>query len=316
MHGTFQVEENQGEMSVLSGKAPVRLMRNYQLEVLNYTKGRGKMICSLAGYEECVDQDEVIASIGYDCDSDIENPCGSVFCRNGAGFLVSYDKVEQYMHLKKVVRSDAEKYRPYQPRKVDEEEVLRVYERTYGPIQTRLHRPSKVDIEENIEVKSDIKKQCLLVDGYNIIHAWEELALLAKDNLDAARNRLIDILSSYQGYRKCLLILVFDAYKVKDNIGSMTYNGSIYIVYTKTAQTADAYIEKATHEMNEDYQVRVATSDFLEQLIISGQQALRISAREFEKEVAFVCETGMKEYESKQKRIGHRMLEGLRDEKK
>ena len=313
MHGTFQVEENQGEMSVLSGKAPVRLMRNYQLEVLNYTKGRGKMICSLAGYEECVDQNEVIASIGYDCDSDIENPCGSVFCRNGAGFLVPYDKVEQYMHLKKVVRSDAEKYRPYQPRKVDEEEVLRVYERTYGPIQTRLYRPSKVEIEENIEVKSDIKKQCLLVDGYNIIHAWEELALLAKDNLDAARNRLIDILSSYQGYRKCLLILVFDAYKVKDNIGSMTYNGSIYIVYTKTAQTADAYIEKATHEMNEDYQVRVATSDFLEQLIISGQQALRISAREFEKEVAFVCETGMKEYESKQKRIGHRMLEGLRE---
>lgn len=313
MHGTFQVEENQGEMSVLSGKAPVRLMRNYQLEVLNYTKGRGKMICSLAGYEECVDQNEVIASIGYDCDSDIENPCGSVFCRNGAGFLVPYDKVEQYMHLKKVVRSDAEKYRPYQPRKVDEEEVLRVYERTYGPLQTRLYRPSKVEIEENIEVKSDIKKQCLLVDGYNIIHAWEELALLAKDNLDVARNRLIDILSSYQGYRKCLLILVFDAYKVKDNIGSMTYNGSIYIVYTKTAQTADAYIEKATHEMNEDYQVRVATSDFLEQLIISGQQALRISAREFEKEVAFVCETGMKEYESKQKRIGHRMLEGLRE---
>ena len=313
MHGTFQVEDNQGEMSVLSGKAPVRLMRNYQLEVLNYTKGRGKLICSLAGYEECVDQDEVVASIGYDCDRDTENPCGSVFCRNGAGFFVPYDKVEEYMHIKKVFRSDADKYRPYQPRKVDEEEVLRVYERTYGKVETRLYRPSnRRDDEEKIDIKKEVKKACLLVDGYNIIHAWEELALLAKDNLDAARSRLIDLLSSYQGYRKCLLILVFDAYKVKDNIGSMTYNGSIYIVYTKTAQTADAYIEKATHEMSQDYLVQVATSDSLEQLIISGQRALRISAREFEKEVAYVCETGLKEYESKQGRSGHRMLEGLR----
>ncbi|MGN1343473.1 MAG: NYN domain-containing protein [Traorella sp.] len=310
--GTFEVE-NDGEMSVITGKGAVRLLRNYQMEVLNYTKGLGKLTCSLSGYEECVDANKVIEEIGYNCASDLDNPADSVFCKNGAGFIVPYNEIDSYMHLKRVYRSESEKYQAHRLHKIDESEVLRVYERTYGPTKTRLRSPKKDLDDKPIDIKTDIKKQCLLVDGYNIIHAWEELSSLAKDNLDAARDRLIDILSSYQGYKKCLLILVFDAYKVKQNLGKMTFNGNIHIVYTKTAQSADNYIESATHTLKNDYQITVATSDALEQLIVSGQGAMRLSAREFEKEVEYITQTNLKEYHDSQSKAGHRQLEKIRD---
>lgn len=308
--GTFSIEENQEDFCVLTGKAPVRTFRNYQFDVLNYTKGQGRLSFFLSGYEPCKDE-EIIQEIGYDCERDTENPCGSIFCKNGAGFYVPYDQVEQYMHIKKIKNKSAG-YESYVRHKIDDEEVLRVYERTYGAAKTRL--PKRTDIsEEKVEIKENkTLKKCLLIDGYNVIHAWEDLASIAADHLDAARDRLIDIMSSYQGYQKCLLILVFDAYKVKGQMGSMFYNGSIYITYTKTAQTADSYIEKATHELKNDYSVSVVTSDALEQLIISGQGAMRISAREFEKEVMFSFKRNMQEYENKMSKSGHRMLENLR----
>ena len=310
-NGSFEVE-NDGDMSVIIGKAAVRKMRNYQMEVLNYTKGSGKLYCSLFGYEECVDADEVIKEINYQVDSDLENPCGSVFCKNGAGYLVPYDEVEKHMHIKYVYRSDAEKYQAHRIHRIDDSEVLRVVERIYGPTKTRLRTPKKELDDSRVEISTDIKNQCILVDGYNIIHDWEELSALAQDDLNAARERLIDILSSYQGYKKCLLILVFDAYKVKANLGHMHFNGSIHIVYTKTAQTADSYIESATHKLKHDYHVTVATSDALEQLIVSGQGAMRLSAREFEKEVEYVTTTSIKEYQAKQSTVGHRTLEKIR----
>ena len=310
-NGSFEVNSD-GEMSIITGKAPVRLLRNYQMEVLNYTKGLGKLTCILAGYEECINQDSIIQNSGYNCALDIDNPSDSVFCRNGAGFIVPYNEIDNYMHLKRVYRSESEKYQAHRLHKIDDNEVLRVYERTYGPTKTRLRKPKKDLDDKTIDIKLDIKKQCLLVDGYNIIHSWEKLSELAKDNLDAARDHLIDILSNYQGYKKCLLILVFDAYKVKQNMGKMHFNGSIHIVYTKTAQTADSYIENATHQLKHDYQVSVATSDALEQLIVLGQQAIRISAREFEKEVEYTTKTSIKEYHEKQSKVGHRLLEELR----
>ena len=310
-NGTFEVE-NDGEMSIVVGKAPVRLMRNYQMEVLNYTKGLGKLTCSLLGYEECIDQESVIENSHYNCATDIDNPSDSVFCKNGAGFIVPYDKIDEYMHLKRVYRSDSERYEAHRIHRIDDSEVLKVYEKIYGPTKTMLRKPKKDLDDEHININIDIKKQCLLVDGYNIIHSWDELSELASQNLDAARDKLIDILSSYQGYKKCLLILVFDAYKVKNNMGKMHYNGSIHIVYTKTAQSADSYIESATHQLKHDYQVSVATSDALEQLIVSGQNALRISAREFEKEVEYITQTSIKEYNQKQSKVGNRLLEDLR----
>lgn len=310
--GTFTIEDELNQMSIITGKAPVSTMRNYQMEVLNYTSGKGKLMCQLLGYEKCHNSEEIIEKFHYDSENDGNNPCGSVFCRNGAGFYVPWNEVENYMHLKSILKSESDNYQRVQKSTVDEDELLRIFERTYGPTKTRLAQPRIEKKEEKVIVKTSIKKQCLLVDGYNIIHDWNELKKLAKDNLDVARDRLIDILSNYQGYKNCCLILVFDAYKVPSNTGKMFYNGSIYIVYTKTAQTADSYIESATHELVKEYQVSVATSDALEQLIVSGQGARRISAREFEKEVAYTSTSNMKEYESKQSKAGHRKLENLR----
>lgn len=310
-HGTFEVQ-NDSEICILTGKAPIHELRNYQMEVLNYTKGTGKLYCSLYGYEECINQEAILKEINYQVEHDIDNPSDSVFCRNGAAIIIPYDEVEQHMHLKYVYRSESEKYQTHRIHRIDESEVLRVYERTYGPTKTRLRKP-KIELDEShVDVSVNIKPQCILVDGYNIIHDWKELAALAQQDLNAARDRLIDILSNYQGYKKCLLILVFDAYRVKSNLGHQQFNGSIHIVYTKTAQTADSYIESATHTLKHDYNVTVATSDNLEQIIVSGQGALRISAREFEKEVEFISQTNLKDYQDKQSKVGHRMLEDIR----
>ena len=315
-NGTFTIEENDNDLCILTGKAPVRKLANYQMEVLNYSKGLGKLTCSLDGYDKCVDAEEIITTINYDCDNDAENPCGSVFCEGGAGFYVPYNEVEQYMHLKMTYTKQApERVISAQPRKynISDEELKRVVSRIHGPERPKkVIEAKKVKAEDRTPSKPvTIKKKCVLVDGYNIIHSWEELKELASHQLDAARDKLIDLLSSYQAYKKCLLIVVFDAYKVKSHVGSQHYNGNIHIVFTKTAQTADEYIEKTAHELSKDYQITVATSDALEQLIVFGQGAVRISAREFEREIKYLHTSNTKEYQSKQTG-GHYPLQELR----
>ena len=314
--GTFTIEENENDLCILTGRAPVRKLSNYQMEVLNYTKGLGKLTCTLDGYDTCIDAEEVIEAMRYDCDNDAENPCGSVFCEGGAGFYVPYNEVEQYMHLKLTyTRQEPERIASAQPRKysISDEELKRVVSRIHGPERPKKYvEPKKVKAVEKTNTKPVVaKKNCVLVDGYNIIHSWEELKELANKQLDAARDKLIDILSSYQAYKKCLLIVVFDAYKVQSHVGSTHFNGNIHIVFTKTAQTADEYIEKTAHELSKDYNIRVATSDGLEQLIVLGQGGTRISAREFEREIQYLHTTNVKEYQNKQTG-GHYPLQDLR----
>ena len=331
MYGTFAAPEMDGEYAVLTGEAPVVTMRDYQREMNAYTGGRGRIFCSLKGYLPCHNAEEVIADAAYDPEADLANPTGSVFCAHGAGFVVNWDQVEDYMHVESGLELEAaplpddgdkepasklswkEQEREYQ---VTQKELEEIFERTYGPIKPRAgeyeaprksrkgwkrsHRDvefaaSKSAAAENAEhtqnaekekkKKEAPQKEYLLVDGYNIIYAWEDLNELSKVNIDGARTKLMDILCNYQGYKNCTLILVFDAYKVKGNSGSVEKYHNIYVVYTKEAETADQYIEKAVHDIGRKYQVRVATSDNLEQMIILGQGGSRISAREFRVEI-------------------------------
>lgn len=299
MGGTFNPPETYGEMTVISGNAPVSTMRDYSKDVTLYTGGKGRLNCILSGYEPCHNADEVIAEIGYNFDADLENPADSVFCSHGAGFVVKWDKVCDYMHLEglsfdddeedgeEAVRRQAEKYLDMV---ADDNELMQIFERTYGPV-TRKAVTQTVRKSVSPQKKYGKAKplpqgpEYLLVDGYNIIFAWDELKELAKAGLNIARDRLIDILCNYRGFRQCELILVFDAYKVKGNTGSVQKIHNINVVYTKEAETADMYIEKTTHELGKKHRVRVATSDNLEQIIILGNGATRISADEFLHEV-------------------------------
>lgn len=315
--GTYTLPPTSGEMTVLVGSAPVARMQNYQSEVAAYTKGAGKLSCILKGYEPCEMQDKVIEEIGYDSERDLDNPTGSVFCSHGAGFYVKWNEVKNHMHIgnlwepkreaqdRKVVHS---RYR------IDDAEVERVYTSIYGPIKRkRVHDSDykKTETENSVKISEKVP-ECLLVDGYNIIHSWPELKEMAKDNLDAARMRLIDLMANYQGYKGCLLILVFDAYKVKENMGAMYRNQDIFIVYTKTSQTADSYIENATHKLSKDYRVTVATSDAMEQLIVAGQGAARISSREFLREVDYVHKNETAELRNTQPQYRNHALEEIR----
>ena len=311
MNGSFEgpeAEDKQG-MVRLTGTAPASEMRDYQREVWAYTKGRGRITFTLKGYEPCHNAEEVIEQIGYDSERDIDNPTGSVFCAHGAGFLVKWDKVPEYMHIKEdflLEESDeiSEEEQTitgnarfgnssYSSGYGDDPELLAIMEREFGSKQKERDRYSgyrKQTVSAPMPRKTVIKdtepkKEYLLVDGYNVIFAWEELNELAKASIDAARNKLMDILSNYQGFTGCTLILVFDAYKVKGSQGEVQKYHNIYVVYTKEAETADQYIEKTTHEIGRKYKVTVATSDALEQVIVMGQGAYRISARDFYEEV-------------------------------
>lgn len=312
---TYRIENQDMEFTTFQGSAPVSTMQSYAQEVLSYTKGRGTLLLNAAGYQPCHNEAEVIAAFAYDSERDIENPTGSIFCSHGSGFYVRWQEVENYMHMKAVWKpKESEGYQPLRLQEVDEKELERIFERTYGKRKTRLSSKTLAESEiKKQEYQFHKKKRCLLVDGYNVIHSFETLKELAQENLDAARHRLIDMLSSYQGYRQCLLILVFDAYQVKDGIGSCYDNGSIHIVYTKEAQTADSYIEKATHELAKEYEVSVATSDGMEQLVVMTQNAMRISARELEKEMMMMQKQGIKDYEERQSKAGNRPLEKLRE---
>ena len=354
MHGRFAQPEIEGEMSILTGTAPVATMQEYQQDVTAYTRGQGKLSCTLQGYEPCHNEDEVLAASTYDPELDMANPASSVFCAHGAGYIVDWYDVYDMMHVKEdpgfalagmedVLRNitsepteadeDNRKRMARERQGVgapvyDEKELEDIFIRTYGSNSREnaaynkagFNRYNKSVSEADWYVKKAAEhgkskttgaqtpavglktadtgiarpgayrkqkgeKEYLLVDGYNVIFAWDDLKALAAVNIDSARDKLIDIMSNYQGYVGCELILVFDAYKVKQNPGSITKHGNIHVVYTKEAETADMYIEKTTHELGRKYKVTVASSDGLEQLIIMGQGALRMSSRGLREEV-------------------------------
>ncbi|WP_243175724.1 translation factor GTPase family protein [Coprococcus ammoniilyticus] len=354
MHGRFAQPEIEGEMSILTGTAPVATMQEYQQDVTAYTRGQGKLSCTLQGYEPCHNEDEVLAASTYDPELDLANPASSVFCAHGAGYIVDWYDVYDMMHVKEdpgfalagmedVLRNitsepteadEDNRKRMARERQdagvpvYDEKELEDIFVRTYGSNSRENaaynkagfnrynkgvseadwyvkkaagHGKSKTVGAQTLSAGSKTadtgiarpgayrkqkgEKEYLLVDGYNVIFAWDDLKALAAVNIDSARDKLIDIMSNYQGYVGCELILVFDAYKVKQNPGSITKHGNIHVVYTKEAETADMYIEKTTHELGRKYKVTVASSDGLEQLIIMGQGALRMSSRGLREEV-------------------------------
>ena len=306
MGGTVEGPEPAGEMSVLSGFAPVSGLRDYGREIAAYTRGQGRLSCTFRGYEPCRNPDAAVEAIGYDPERDVENPADSVFCAHGGGFTVKWDQVREYMHVDSGFRLEQEtgassSEAPAPERRGTpggglelDKELQAVFERTYGKVDGRTafqpqskKNPARTSLNERYTIREQAAgPEYLLVDGYNIIFAWEELEAVAQQDVSAARAMLTDILANYQGFRKCVVILVFDAYKVKGNPGSVEKDRGIYIVYTKEAETADAYIERTTYDLSrENRRVRVATSDGLEQLIILGHGALRVSARTFKEEI-------------------------------
>lgn len=345
MYGMFEAPIMEEEMAILTGLAPVSTMRDYQKEFISYTRGLGRFFCSLKGYQPCHNQEEVIELIGYDSERDLENPTGSVFCSHGAGFVVPWYQVKEYMHVESPFSEQKENKESYESQKpvcsfddwIDEDEIEEIFTRTYGAGSYRKRRVMtekkviaygdekedtannrksgsyEVNKRENQKI-AHTKKQYLLVDGYNIIFAWEDLNELAKTNIDAARDKLMDILCNYQGFKKCELILVFDAYKIEGHpVEVMDYH-NIHVVYTKEAETADQYIEKLVHEIGRKYEVTVATSDRLEQMIILGEGAKRLSAKDLEQEVLLVNEQIRKEHLQKQQTGKNYLFDQLDEE--
>lgn len=300
MHGTFRQQPDDGEMSAIEGICPVASMAGYGTEFAAFTKGRGRMTLSFCGYEPCHNESEVVKNCKYDPDADVENTADSVFCAHGSGFVVPWNEVAKHVHvdtsIKKRQPVKASTAVPKEPSKKnskmsEEKELQAIFERTFGPVKTRVETPAKKVIKaepgktKTKEYKPVYEEEYLLVDGYNIIFAWDELKALAAENLEGARTKLMEIMCNYQGFCGCHLILVFDAYKVKGNPGSVEQFHNISVVYTKEAETADMYIEKTTKEIARKKRVRVATSDGMEQIIILGHGATRISARAFQEEV-------------------------------
>lgn len=334
MYGSFEHPEMDGEMSVLTGKVPVATMRGYQREFISYTGGQGRMFCSLKGYEPCHDQEEMIEAAGYDSEADLENPTGSVFCAHGAGFVVKWNQVEEYMHMESTLKTDAPEQDSfvYIPPvsgsssriELTQEELDGIYRRTPDPVKRRnqngpvtVKAPDKKLSDGKWEERQKNKKNretYLLVDGYNIIFAWEDLSELAETNIESARDKLMDILCNYQGYKQCTLILVFDAYKVEGNLGEVLKYHNIYVVYTKEAETADQYIEKTVRRMGRGYDVTVATSDALEQVIILGQGAQRMSADGLKEEVELMQKEIRSEYLNRQENARNYLFDHMSEE--
>lgn len=304
MYGKFDMPLTSNGVTIITGYAPVSTMRDYQTEVIAYSKGNGRLNVSLRGYDVCHNEDEVLTLSNYDSESDLNNPTGSVFCAKGAGFVVPWDEVYSYMHVDSVLINKEEKENTVTNQVIrksegviDLDEIDMIINRTFFANQGA----SKAKWKRNKRVKEDMefakskdfgekkpnksKEKYLLVDGYNVIFAFEELNELAKTNIDAARDKLMDILCNYQGVKKCNLIVVFDAYRVKNHATEIFDYHNIHVVYTKEAETADQYIEKFAHENGRRYEVTVVTSDGLEQIIIRGQGCLLVSAREFEEQI-------------------------------
>lgn len=319
MYGEADPPQMEGVMTAITGKAPVACMRNYQTEVAGYSRGQGRLSCVLKGYEPCHNAEEIIEASGYDPVQDLDNPPGSIFCSHGAGFYVPWDEVEDYMHIGSQMKSpvseeaaesrtgpDAAGGRRGGNRGAglssafgrEEKELEEIFIRTYGKVERKSPSVSRTFTAQPSSEKKEKEPvpEYLLVDGYNVIFAWDDLKELAGENIEAARNKLMDVLCNYQGYKKCTLILVFDAYKVEGSWLEIQKYHNIHVVYTKEAETADQYIEKVVHEIGRKYHVTVATSDRIEQVITVGQGASLISARELEEEVQMMQKEVREEY--------------------
>ena len=337
MYGEFAPPETDGDQSVLTGSAPVACMRDYQKEVVSYTRGRGRLTLVFQGYAPCHNTEEILENAGYDPEADNENPTGSIFCSHGAGYDVPWQEVPEHMHisskLEEYLRKDKDAEEMHEeadgngrgvlrngaaggsPSKsgrsrdfgAEDRELEEIFMRTYGKIERKKpgNGPRTIIAQSQYKEEKPQEKvaEYLLVDGYNVIFAWDELKELAKVNIESARNKLMDILSNYQGFKKCTVILVFDAYKVKGNPGSVEQFHNISVVYTKEAETADMYIEKTTKEIARKKSVRVATSDGMEQIIILGHGATRISARAFQEEVKRVNDRIAEEVERRTEKL-------------
>lgn len=332
MKGTFEPPQPEGDMAVLTGSVPVSEMRDYQQEVVRYTRGQGRLACNLKGYEPCHNEEEVVAKAGYDPEADLDNPTGSVFCSHGAGFVVPWNQVKDYMHLEGLALAAEEEDRQGRQKEergvkgsggggkggsgfgAEDKELEEIFARTYGEPKRRKdiaggsrqviygkdkgkEDASRMQPEEPQQLQGrgagkgkegkvqEPGEEYLLVDGYNIIYAWEELRELASTTIDGARHQLMDILCNYQAFCQCILIVVFDAYKVAGNVGHAADYHNIHVVYTKEAETADQYIEKFAYRMGKNARVKVATSDGLEQLIIRGAGCMLMSARDLKEDV-------------------------------
>ncbi|NLC32259.1 MAG: GTP-binding protein [Clostridiales bacterium] len=296
------IQSNDGQYARLQGSAPVAFMRDYLKEITAYTHGLGRLSCAFMGFAACSNPQEVIADLGYNPEQDISNPADSVFCKQGASVLVKWHQAQNFMHVdtsayfkdtkKKAGRPASEKNKKSASQSLDDELKV-IFERTYGPVKRRGFEPVKKKIQQNFDrsenvIKAPIyeKPDYLLVDGYNIIHAWEELRQLSSDNMDAARQLLMDRLSNYRGMIDREIILVFDAYRVPSGVENVTLYHNIHIVYTKEAETADAYIEKVSYEIGKKHRVSVATADGVIQLIALCHGALRISPDMLKEEIA------------------------------
>lgn len=317
MHGTFGLPQTEADRTILTGMAPVSTMRDYQKEVHAYTRGNGTLQCTLKGYAPCHNMEEVLAATGYDSERDTLHPTGSVFCAHGAGFLVPWYEVKEYMHLPSIMQekpsdSSEEKQTAYRVSKetdawIDTEEVDRIIAQSVGANKKQKTLPKKKVPEyyksTSKPKKQEVREEYLLVDGYNVIFAWEDLKDLAQVSIDGARGKLLDVLCDYQGMKKCNLIVVFDAYRVQGHKTEISTYHNIHVVFTKEAETADQYIEKFAHENGKKYNVTVATSDGLEQIIIRGQGCRLLSARELKDEIERTKKTLFEEHPQESKKL-------------
>ena len=283
MGGEFDSPENEGAFSTLCGIVPASELQDYADQVAAYTQGRGRLQIALEGYLPCHNSEAVIQEAGYDPEADLEHTPDSVFCAHGAGFTVKWDKVPEYMHLESSLK--AEKPQVISRNlSLEDKELEKILARQFGNVKTELYRPVSRAETDTVSIRP-LKQQYLIVDGYNIIFAWDDLAAMAKDDLEAARRHLCDRLSSFAGYRKWRVVLVFDGWKVKGNLGEKSQYHNIQVVYTRENETGDAYIEALVHEIGSNYNVRVATSDGLVQLSSIRSGVLRMSARELRAEL-------------------------------
>lgn len=317
MHGTFGLPQTEADRTILTGTAPVSTMRDYQKEVHAYTRGNGTLQCTLKGYAPCHNTEEVLAATGYDSERDTLHPTGSVFCAHGAGFLVPWYEVKEYMHLPSIMQekpsdSSEEKQTAYRvPEEtdawIDTEEVDRIIAQSVSANKKQKTLPKKKLPEyyksTSKPKKQEVREEYLLVDGYNVIFAWEDLKDLAQVSIDGARGKLLDVLCDYQGMKKCNLIVVFDAYRVQGHKTEISIYHNIHVVFTKEAETADQYIEKFAHENGKKYNVTVATSDGLEQIIIRGQGCRLLSARELKDEIERTKKTLFEEHPQESKKL-------------
>ncbi|WP_069998086.1 translation factor GTPase family protein [Cellulosilyticum sp. I15G10I2] len=327
MQGTCEVSEINGETAILVGSAPVVTMRNYQQEVIAYTKGHGRLFCSLKGYAPCHNVEEVIDSIGYDSERDIENPTGSVFCAHGTGFLVAWDEVKNYMHVESYLQKKEvgveevvqNKTSYTEERWIDLEEIDKIIHGTFFANQgkksvwkkQKTARESYYEPVNYVKKEKEYKEEYLLVDGYNIIFAWPELKELAQDNMDGAKIKLLEALSNYQGIIKCQIIVVFDAYRVQGHLEEVINYHNIRMVYTREAQTADQYIERFAHDNQKKYKIVVATSDGLQQIIIRGAGCALLSARELKVEIERASESIQQAYKERQTAEHNYLIDSL-----